>query len=91
MSTIKAVVIVKGVGIDTLSNAAFVGYGINFSGSVLDETNDHGVATDISGFVLIPIDTSFKKSDSLIRDAASASALSAGFVIGPDDIYIPFS
>jgi hypothetical protein len=73
------------------------GYSVGFFGNVTDGT----VYAGFSGTVILPLENNPKKNDLLIREAIAAACFAAttvnvtppvtGFVIDPNDIYIPLS
>lgn len=74
--------------------------GVFLNGPNLYEVQAFIIATDgtsTTGFLeldafVIPIDTSFKKADRMIREALASLLMNTnGWIIDPEDIYIPFS
>lgn len=79
-------------------------YFISFNGNVSDGTVTAAFGTSgqaATGPLSVPATTKINKIDRLVREAMAAACFSAttvnvtppvtGFVIDPDDIYIPFS
>lgn len=66
----------------------YINYAVPFTCSVTDGT----ALTTITGNTAFVPFANFKKVDRSVREAIAAAILSStGFVIDPDDIYIPFA